>query len=73
MERVKEADIQGSIDLFDAADSSTGGMLRPYLWQRGISYYYADRFEEGSNQVGYLRSCVCSLPFFNHFHHLGFN
>lgn len=24
--------------------------LTPYLWQRGLAYYYADRFEEGARQ-----------------------
>lgn len=51
MQKFKEGDIQGSIDLFDAVDrSAPDGSLRPYLWQRGISYYYADQFQEGSDQ-----------------------
>lgn len=51
MQKFKEGDIQGSIELFDAVDrSAPDGSLRPYLWQRGISYYYADRFQDGSNQ-----------------------
>ncbi|MHC5830069.1 MAG: hypothetical protein ACYT04_82610, partial [Nostoc sp.] len=24
--------------------------IKPYLWQRGLSYYYAERFAEGAEQ-----------------------
>jgi hypothetical protein len=27
--------------------------LRPFLWQRGISYYYQDKFAKGSEQFRY--------------------
>ncbi len=57
MKRFVESKIEDSIELFDRADSSVpNGSLTPYLWQRGISLYYTDRFQEGSNQV----SCVSS-------------
>eukprot|EP00803_Ostreobium_quekettii_P004357 evm.model.scf_1377.5 EVM.evm.TU.scf_1377.5 scf_1377:21159-24583(-) len=49
MEKFREADIEGSLKDFDAAYAASPP-LRPYLWQRGISLYYADRFEEGSVQ-----------------------
>ena len=52
MQKFKEGNIDESIEYFDRAEKSVpGGALKPYLWQRGISYYYADRFEEGSEQV----------------------
>jgi len=61
MQKFRGGDIQGSIDLFDEVDkSASDGSLRPYLWQRGISYYYADQFKEGSDQV--------SKAFFTIFH-----
>jgi len=50
MEAFRQGDIDGSIFFFDAADEKTEGKLNPYLWQRGLSYYYADRFQEGSKQ-----------------------
>ena len=59
MDRFKDGDIDGSIALFDKADKSVlDGSLKPYLWQRGISYYYADKFQEGSDQV--RRMLICS-------------
>ena len=52
MQQFREGNIQESIELFDAVDQSApDGSLRPYLWQRGISYYYADMFQKGSDQV----------------------
>lgn len=51
MQKFLNGDIPASIEYFDQADKSVpDGSLRPYLWQRGISYYYADRFEDGSRQ-----------------------
>eukprot|EP00567_Pseudictyota_dubia_P018225 CAMPEP_0197441656 /NCGR_PEP_ID=MMETSP1175-20131217/7890_1 /TAXON_ID=1003142 /ORGANISM="Triceratium dubium, Strain CCMP147" /LENGTH=262 /DNA_ID=CAMNT_0042971979 /DNA_START=39 /DNA_END=827 /DNA_ORIENTATION=- len=51
MNLFSSGDVAGSIDLFDKADAAVpDGSLRPYLWQRGLSYYYADRFREGSDQ-----------------------
>ncbi|MBM3223538.1 MAG: hypothetical protein FJZ47_07035 [Candidatus Tectomicrobia bacterium] len=34
---------------FDAAERLDEG-LTPYLWQRGLAYYYAERFAEGARQ-----------------------
>mmetsp|Transcript_12344 Transcript_12344/g.18585 ORF Transcript_12344/g.18585 Transcript_12344/m.18585 type:complete len:257 (-) Transcript_12344:66-836(-) len=54
MQRFREGEIQESIDLFDRADEAVpNGSLTPFLWQRGISLYYADKFQEGSNQFRY--------------------
>lgn len=41
--------IAASIGDFDQAEQLNPG-LTPYLWQRGIAYYYAKRFEEGAKQ-----------------------
>lgn len=52
MDQFRKGNVEKSIELFDRADALvSSGALRPYLWQRGISYYYADRFQEGSEQV----------------------
>ena len=51
MDAFRQADVQNSIDLFDQAESIGGGPnYTPFLWQRGISYYYADRFQDASKQ-----------------------
>ena len=51
MQAFRKGDIQGSIRLFDRADAAVpDGSLRPFLWQRGISYYYNDQFQDGSEQ-----------------------
>jgi tetratricopeptide (TPR) repeat protein len=42
-------DIAASIDDFDRAERLNPA-LTPYLWQRGIAYYYAGRFEDGARQ-----------------------
>jgi len=42
-------DIAASIDDFDRAERLDPA-LTPYLWQRGIAYYYAERFEDGAKQ-----------------------
>jgi hypothetical protein len=53
MKRFAELKIEDSIQLFDRADAAVpNDALTPcYLWQRGISLYCADKFQEGSNQV----------------------
>ena len=52
MKRFGESKVDESIQLFDRADAAVpNDALTPYLWQRGISLYYADKFQEGSNQV----------------------
>ena len=34
---------------FDRAEHFNSA-LTPYLWQRGLAYYYAERFADGANQ-----------------------
>ena len=59
MKRFTESKVQDSIELFDRADEAVpNGSQTPFLWQRGISLYYADQFQEGSNQV---RQCEVLL------------
>ena len=41
--------IAASIDDFDRAERLNPALI-PYLWQRGIAYYYAERFEDGAKQ-----------------------
>lgn len=54
MKTFSESRVQDSIELFDRADEAVpNGSLTPFLWQRGISLYYADQFEAGSNQFRY--------------------
>ncbi|MBD2294333.1 hypothetical protein H6G06_12760 [Anabaena sphaerica FACHB-251] len=43
------AKIEESIQDFDTAEK-LDSRLTPYLWQRGLSYYYAARFAEGAKQ-----------------------
>lgn len=47
MELFRQGDVEGSIRKFDG---SVPPGSRAYLWQRGLSYYYADEFEKGSQQ-----------------------
>jgi hypothetical protein len=47
MELFRRGDVAGSIAKFD---SSVPPGSQAYLWQRGLSYYYADKFEQGSQQ-----------------------
>ena len=42
-------DIEAAIDDFDRAEDLNPA-LTPYLWQRGIAYYYAERFDDGVRQ-----------------------
>jgi lipoprotein NlpI len=42
-------EVAASIDDFDRAEP-LNPTLTPYLWQRGIAYYYAERFEDGATQ-----------------------
>lgn len=59
MEAFQKGDVKGSIDLFDRADAKVpDGSLTPYLWQRGLSYYYADQFEDASKQVCRFIECI---------------
>ncbi len=43
------AKINESIQDFDMAEQ-LDPRLKPYLWQRGLSYYYAERFALGAQQ-----------------------
>jgi lipoprotein NlpI len=45
----KLGQILASIADFDRAEQLEPA-LKPYLWQRGLSFYYADRFAEGADQ-----------------------
>lgn len=38
-----------AIKLYDSA-IATNPASRPYLWQRGLALYYADRFDDGAEQ-----------------------
>lgn len=49
MVKFKLAQIEDSIQDFDAAEKLDRS-VSPYLWQRGLSFYYAERFEEGAKQ-----------------------
>ena len=49
MTRFKLGLIADSIADFDQAELLNPS-LTPYLWQRGLAYYYAERFEEGARQ-----------------------
>ena len=49
MARFKLAMIQESIDDFDKSEELDPSVT-PRLWQRGLSYYYADRYSDGARQ-----------------------
>ena len=49
MEEFRKGNVGESIDLFDQAEAIRPS-ITPYLWQRGLSYYYADRFLDASRQ-----------------------
>ena len=44
-----QGDVDGSIADFDAVIAAAPGRA-PYMWQRGLSLYYAERLQEGSAQ-----------------------
>ena len=44
-----QGDVKGSLEDFDNAYNVLPS-LRPFLWQRGLSLYYENKFEEGSEQ-----------------------
>ena len=51
MQAFQQGKIEESIQYFDQADALVpNDKLSPFLWQRGISLYYADAFQEASNQ-----------------------
>ena len=49
MNSFRQGQVKQSIDLFDKAET-VYPPIADQLWQRGISYYYDDRFVEASNQ-----------------------
>jgi tetratricopeptide (TPR) repeat protein len=49
MMQFKLGRIAASIADFDRAEQLNAA-LTPYLWQRGLSYYYATRFADGARQ-----------------------
>jgi len=49
MAAFKLGNVQTAIDDFDRAERLNPAVT-PYLWQRGIAYYYAERFEDGARQ-----------------------
>lgn len=51
MNKFRENDVEGSVEAFDAALAARPA-IRPYLWQRGLSLYYLQQYEEGARQVG---------------------
>jgi len=49
MVNFKLVKIEESIQDFDTAENLEPSVT-PYLWQRGLSYYYAERFTDGAKQ-----------------------
>ncbi|KAG0590177.1 hypothetical protein KC19_1G078600 [Ceratodon purpureus] len=49
MQLFSQGDVKGSVVEFDKA-LELDPRQRPYLWQRGLSLYYLNRFEEGAKQ-----------------------
>lgn len=49
MQLFTQGDVAGSLQEFDRA-LELDASQRPYLWQRGLSLYYVNRFEEGAEQ-----------------------
>eukprot|EP00903_Cladosiphon_okamuranus_P016003 g14778.t1 len=49
MERFRRGEVENSCSDFDKA-VRLQPTLAPYMWQRGLSLYYADHFEEGAKQ-----------------------
>ena len=50
MEAFRRGNVTESIHYFNQAERVQGPSLTPFLWQRGISYYYADDFDLASQQ-----------------------
>ena len=49
MAKFVQDDVDGSIADFDLV-ITTAPRMEPYMWQRGLSLYYAERFVEGAEQ-----------------------
>ncbi|GFR46958.1 hypothetical protein Agub_g8608 [Astrephomene gubernaculifera] len=49
MDKFRAGDVEGSLVDFDAV-IQVAPHMRPYMWQRGLSLYYAGRFQEAAQQ-----------------------
>lgn len=49
MQRFRAGDVKGSVASFDRALEVNPGS-KPYLWQRGLSLYYAEEYEKAAQQ-----------------------
>ena len=49
MRAFSEGKVERSIEIFDGIIEQQPA-AKPYLWQRGLSLYYADRFKDGAEQ-----------------------
>eukprot|EP00242_Pyramimonas_sp_CCMP2087_P012223 CAMPEP_0198215638 /NCGR_PEP_ID=MMETSP1445-20131203/51548_1 /TAXON_ID=36898 /ORGANISM="Pyramimonas sp., Strain CCMP2087" /LENGTH=241 /DNA_ID=CAMNT_0043891461 /DNA_START=290 /DNA_END=1015 /DNA_ORIENTATION=+ len=49
MTKFRQGDVEGSVLDFDTV-LQIAPSQKPYLWQRGLSLYYANRFQEGALQ-----------------------
>jgi tetratricopeptide (TPR) repeat protein len=49
MESFRNGDVSKSIEYFNAAEQNDRS-ITPYLWQRGLSYYYNQQYEKASQQ-----------------------
>jgi tetratricopeptide (TPR) repeat protein len=49
MELFRNGDVAKSIEYFDSAEQNDRS-ITPYLWQRGLSYYYNQQYEKASQQ-----------------------
>ena len=49
MQSFRSGKVEESIDYFNEAESAEPS-ITPFLWQRGLSYYYADQFDDASKQ-----------------------
>lgn len=48
MDAFRQGQVRDSVSLFDA--SADAGYPKALLWQRGLSLYYVDRFQDGAEQ-----------------------
>ncbi|KAL4448342.1 hypothetical protein ABPG75_005561 [Micractinium tetrahymenae] len=49
MNKFRQNDVEGSLADFDAALAARPA-IRPYLWQRGLTLYYLQQYQEGAQQ-----------------------
>lgn len=52
MSLFRKGDVKGSISQFNRATDKSPS-LSAVMWQRGLSYYYAEQYDEGSKQFRY--------------------